>query len=186
MWRLLVIPLILFVVSCGNGESTPTSAEKKEITQVEQKGTPCKVVRVIDGDTFTCTLENGEKIKVRLIGVDTPESRESPKLEREVQKSGLQKEEILRMGKIATEFTKKLLPEGEIVYLEQDVQKTDRHGRVLAYVWLKDGRMLNEVLVREGMARVYTIPPNVKYQDVLLEAQRKAREEGKGFWKSGF
>jgi micrococcal nuclease len=56
----------------------------------------------------------------------------------------------------------------------------------LAYVWLKDGRMLNEVLVREGMAQVYTIPPNVKYQDVLLKAQRQAREEGKGFWKSGF
>lgn len=176
MWRLLVIPLILFVVSCG--KSTPTPVEKK--------GTPCKVVRVIDGDTFTCTLKNGEEIKVRLIGVDTPESRVNPKLERDVQKSGLQREEVLRMGKTAAEFTKRLLPEGEIVYLEQDVQKTDRYGRVLAYVWLKDGRMLNEVLVREGMAQVYTIPPNVKYQDVFLKAQRQAREEGKGFWKSGF
>ena len=176
MWRLLVIPLILFVVSCGKG--TPTSAE--------QRGTPCKVVRVIDGDTFTCTLTNGEEIKVRLLGVDTPESRVNPKLERDVQKSGLQREEILHMGKIAAEFTKRLLPEGEIVYLEQDVQKTDKYGRVLAYVWLKDGRMLNEVLVREGMAQVYTIPPNVKYQDALLKAQRQAREEGRGFWKSGF
>lgn len=176
MWRLLVIPLILFVVSCG--KSTPTPVGKK--------GTPCKVVRVMDGDTFTCTLKNGEEIKVRLIGVDTPESRVNPKLERDVQKSGLQREEVLRMGKTAAEFTKKLLPEGEIVYLEQDVQKTDRYGRVLAYVWLKDGRMLNEVLIREGMAQVYTIPPNVKYQDVFLKAQRQAREEGKGFWKSGF
>jgi len=184
VWRLLVIPLILFVVSCGKG--TPTSADKKETTHVEQRGTPCKVVRVIDGDTFTCTLKSGEEIKVRLLGVDTPESRVNPKLERDVQKSGLQREEILHMGKIAAEFTKKLLPEGEIVYLEQDVQKTDKYGRVLAYVWLKDGRMLNEVLVREGMAQVYTIPPNVKYQDVLLKAQRQAREEGKGFWKSGF
>jgi micrococcal nuclease len=177
VWRLLVIPLILFVVSCG--KSTPTSARNKGAT-------PCKVVRVIDGDTFTCTLKDGEEIKVRLIGVDTPESRVNQKLERDVQKSGLQREEILRMGKIAAEFTKRLLPEGEIVYLEQDVQKTDKYGRVLAYVWLKDGRMLNEVLVREGMAQVYTIPPNVKYQDVLLKAQRQAREEGKGFWKSGF
>jgi micrococcal nuclease len=184
MWRLLVIPLILLVVSCS--KSAPTPAEKKETAHVEQKGTPCKVVRVIDGDTFVCALKSGEEIKVRLIGVDTPESRENPKLERDVKKSGLQKEEIIRMGKIAAEFTKKLLPEGEIVYLEQDVQKTDKYGRVLAYVWLKDGRMLNEVLVREGMAQVYTVPPNVKYQNVFLEAQRKAREEGKGFWKSGF
>jgi micrococcal nuclease len=176
VWRLLVIPLILFVVSCG--KSSPTSTE--------QRGTPCKVVRVIDGDTFTCTLKDGEEIKVRLIGVDTPESRVNPKLERDVQRSGLQREDVLRMGKIAAEFTKRLLPEGEIVYLEQDVQKTDKYGRVLAYVWLKDGRMLNEVLIREGMAKVYTIPPNVKYQDILLDAQRQAREEGKGFWKSGF
>jgi Micrococcal nuclease (thermonuclease) homologs len=102
MWRLLVIPLILFIVSCG--KSAPISAEKK--------GTPCKVVRVIDGDTFTCTLKNGEEIKVRLIGVDTPESRVNPKLEKDVQKSGLQREEILHMGKIAAESTKQLLPEG--------------------------------------------------------------------------
>ncbi len=177
MWKVLIISLLLLVVSCSKGEQRDTTSTRH---------TPCRVVKVIDGDTFTCTLKNGEEVKVRLIGVDTPESRSSRKLERDIQKSGMQREEILRMGKTATEFTRRLLPNGEVVYLEQDVQKTDKYGRILAYVWLKDGRMLNEVLVREGMAQVYTIPPNVKYQQIFLEAQRQAREEGKGFWKSGF
>ncbi|RME11542.1 MAG: thermonuclease, partial [Aquificota bacterium] len=74
------------------------------------------------------------------------------------------------------------LPKGETVYLEFDVQKTDRYGRLLAYVWLSDGRMLNEVLVKEGYAMVYTIPPNVKYQERFLQAQRYARENRKGLW----
>ncbi|MFN3471469.1 MAG: thermonuclease family protein, partial [Aquificaceae bacterium] len=96
--------------------------------------------------------------------------------------SGRSLEEIVKMGKLAKEFTKELLAEGQIVYLEFDVQKTDRNGRYLAYVWLPDGRMLNEVLLREGYAQVYTIPPNVKYQKRFLEAQKYARENNKGFW----
>jgi len=166
-----VILILAFSYSCGDD----TSQKEEKI--------PCKVVKVIDGDTFKCTLRSGEEINVRMIGIDTPESRVNPKLERDVSKTGLSREEIISMGKEATEFTKRLLPKGEVVYLEQDVQKTDRHGRVLAYVWLKDGRMLNEILVREGMAQVYTIPPNVKYQERLLKAQRLAMEEGKGFWR---
>jgi len=166
-----VILILAFSYSCGDD----TSQKEEKI--------PCKVVKVIDGDTFKCTLRSGEEINVRMIGIDTPESRVNPKLERDVSKTGLSREEIISMGKEATEFTKRFLPEGEVVYLEQDVQKTDKYGRVLAYVWLKDGRMLNEILVREGMAQVYTIPPNVKYQERLLKAQRLAMEEGKGFWK---
>jgi len=172
--KLFYILLLLFSYSCK--ESTKANKEENEVK------IPCRVVKVIDGDTFTCTLKNGEEIKVRLIGVDTPESREGPKLERDAERTGLSKKEILRMGKEATEYTKKLLPKGEVVYLEQDVQPTDRYGRVLAYVWLKDGRMLNELLLLEGMAQVYTIPPNVKYQERLLKAQKKAMEEGRGFW----
>ncbi|WP_333784251.1 thermonuclease family protein [Thermocrinis sp.] len=175
--RALLFFSILFLLlsySC----SKDVQADKGEV----KNKTPCRVVRVIDGDTFTCTLKNGEEIKVRMIGVDTPETRESPKLEKDVDRTGLSREEIIKMGEEAKEYTKKLLPKGEVVYLEQDVQPTDRYGRVLAYVWLKDGRMINELLVMEGMAQVYTIPPNVKYQERLLKAQKRAMQEGKGFW----
>ncbi|SNZ12246.1 thermonuclease family protein [Hydrogenobacter hydrogenophilus] len=177
MRKLFVLLFLITSFSC-------LSQEKVVITQ-NSKNIPCKVSKVVDGDTFYC-IANGEEIKVRLIGVDTPESHKNPKALRDAEKTGMRVEDIIKMGKTAYEFTKRLIPEGTTVYLETDVQLTDRYGRILAYVWLPDGRMLNEVLVREGYAQVYTIPPNVKYQEILLSAQRKAREEGKGFWNSNF
>ncbi len=161
--------LFLFLISCSKANVPPHT-------------TPCTVLHVVDGDTFHCLLPSGEEVKVRLIGVDTPESSDNPKARRDVERTGRSLEEIIKMGKMAKEYTKKLLPKGEKVYLEFDVQKTDRYGRLLAYVWLPDGRMLNEVLVKEGFAQVYTVPPNVKYQERLLQAQRYARENRKGLW----
>ncbi len=177
MRKLFVFILLIFSFSCLSQEKVVIAPNSKNI--------PCKVSKVVDGDTFHC-IANGEEIKVRLIGVDTPESHKNQKALRDAEKTGMPVEDIIKMGKKAYEFTKRLIPEGTTVYLETDVQLTDKYGRILAYVWLPDGRMLNEVLVREGYAQVYTIPPNVKYQDVLLSAQGRAREEGKGFWKSGF
>jgi micrococcal nuclease len=177
MKKLFVLLLLMASFSC-------LPQERVVITQ-NSKNIPCKVSKVVDGDTFHC-VANGEEIKVRLIGVDTPESRNNPKARRDAEKTGMPIEDIIKMGKTAYKFTKSLIPEGTTVYLETDVQLTDKYGRILAYVWLPDGRMLNEVLVREGYAQVYTIPPNVKYQEVLLSAQRKAREERKGFWSDGF
>ncbi len=147
--------------------------------------TACEVVKVYDGDTFKCRLESGEEVKVRLIGIDTPESRRNRKAYRDAERSGKSVEEIVRLGRMASAFTKKLIPPGTVVYLETDVQVHDRYGRLLAYVYLPDGRMLNEVLLEEGYATVYTIPPNVKYAERFVELQRRAREEGRGLWKEG-
>ena len=168
----LLLLVFFTVISCGS--SQPAKAPENTI--------PCTVVRVMDGDTFHCRLSSGEEVKVRLIGVDTPESSDNPKARRDAGRSGQSLEEIIKMGKASAEFTKRLLPRGETVYLEFDAQKTDRHGRLLAYVWLRDGRMLNELIVREGYAMVYTIPPNVKYQKRFLEDQRYAWENRKGLW----
>ncbi len=168
----LLILVFFAVISCGGSQPA----------KVPENTTPCTVVRVVDGDTFHCRLSSGENVRVRLIGVDTPESSDNPKARRDAERSGKSVEEIIRMGKASTEFTKRLLPEGETVYLEFDVQKTDRYGRLLAYVWLSDGRMLNELLLREGYAMVYTIPPNVKYQERFLQAQREAKEKRRGLW----
>jgi len=67
------------------------------------------------------------------------------------------------------------------VRLELDVQERDRYGRLLAYVWVGD-TMVNAELVRRGYAQVMTIPPNVKYQQLLVKLQREAREAGRGLW----
>ena len=84
-------------------------------------------------------------------------------------------------GKEAAEFTKKLV-EGKRIRLEFDIQQRDKYGRLLAYVFLEDGTFVNAEIVKEGYAQVMTIPPNVKYQDLLLKIQEKARDNQKGLW----
>ena len=84
------------------------------------------------------------------------------------------------MGEKVEQFTKSYLKLKIIVKLELDVQPRDKDGRLLAYVYLSDGTMLNTLLVQEGYARVMMVPPNVKYQDLFLRLQREARENNRG------
>ena len=84
-------------------------------------------------------------------------------------------------GPEASAFAKQQL-EGAEVGLELDVQKVDPYGRLLAYVYLPAGEMFSEVLLEEGYAQVATFPPNVRYVDRSLEAQREAREASRGLW----
>lgn len=130
---------------------------------------PATVVRVVDGDTLVVRADGREET-VRLIGVDTPETVH-PTI-------GAQPG-----GPEASAFTKHLLPPGTRVTLELDVQQRDRYGRLLAYVYLPDGRMLNAELLRTGLAQLLTIPPNVRYVDLFVRLQREAREAGRGLWE---
>lgn len=129
-----------------------------------------KVVNVHDGDTVTVQKEKGWSIfskteKVRLVGIDAPEIEQKP------------------WGTRAKNHLKNLIKESDwLVRLEFDIQHTDKYGRVLAYLWDKNGRMINYMMIRDGYAVVYTVPPNVKYVDLFLNAQRLARQEGKGIW----
>jgi len=135
------------------------------------------VTRVVDGDTII--LEKDER--VRLIGIDTPEVHHSPKLYRDSHRSGKDIETIKRMGKRASKFVRRLL-EGKRVRLEFDVEKCDRYGRLLAYVYLADGTFANAKIIKEGYASPSTYPPNVKHADHFMMLYRKAREERKGLW----
>ena len=136
------------------------------------------VARVVDGDTLK--LENGER--VRLIGIDTPEMHESEKLYRDSARTEQDISTIQKLGRRAYEFTKNLV-EGKRVSLEFDVEKHDRYGRLLAYVYLKDGTFVNARIVEEGYASLMTFPPNVKYADLFLKLLQEARNSRKGLWK---
>ena len=105
---------------------------------------------MIDGDTIVVNY-NGNEEKVRMIGVDTPES---------VHPDSSKNTEA---GVSASEYTKKHL-EGKRVELEFDVQQRDQYGRLLAYVWV-DGKMYNKTLLEDDIANLATYPPNVKYVD---------------------
>ena len=83
-------------------------------------------------------------------------------------------------GREASAFNKQLV-EGKTVRLEKDVSETDRYGRLLRYVFVGD-LFVNAELVRQGFAQVVTYPPDVKYVDLYLQFQRKAREANRGLW----
>lgn len=136
------------------------------------------VSRVIDGDTIQ--LENGER--VRLIGIDTPEMHESEKLDRDSRRSGESKEVIIKMGRRSFEFSRNLV-EGKRVRLEFDLEERDIYKRLLAYVYLEDGRFVNAEIIKQGYASLMTIPPNVKYAELFLKLYREARENRRGLWE---
>ena len=136
------------------------------------------VKRAVDGDTLQ--LETGER--VRLIGIDTPEMHESDKLYRDSQRTQQDIQTIKALGRRAYEFTKNLV-EGKRISLEFDVEKEDKYGRLLAYVYLKDGTFVNAKIVQEGYASLMTIPPNVKYADLFLKLYQEARNNRRGLWK---
>ena len=139
------------------------------------------VVRVVDGDTFEITYY-GQHERIRLIGIDTPESRKNIKAERDANRSGEDIKTIVSQGKEAANFVKSLVKPGGKVSIEFDVQQRDRYGRLLGYVYSPNGKMLNEEIIRAGYANVMTIPPNVKYQKKFLAAYREAREDKVGLW----
>jgi micrococcal nuclease len=140
----------------------PTATPTPDLERVR-----AEVVDVIDGDTIEVEID-GETYTVRYIGIDTPET---------VHPS----EPIEWMGPEASEANRRLV-EGETVYLEEDVSETDQYGRLLRYVFLEDGTMVNAALVEMGYAQASTYPPDVRYQDLLLEAEQEAREEEQGLW----
>jgi len=110
---------------------------------------PVRVVRIVDGDTIMVGV-NGRVEKVRLIGIDAPECRPNLKAEKDVLRTGDDMRTITELGQKATRYVKGLIRPGDRVQIELDVRERDRYGKLLGYVWLQDGRLLDEEIVRAG------------------------------------
>ncbi|OLN23869.1 hypothetical protein BTO30_02705 [Domibacillus antri] len=126
-----------------------------------------KVLSVTDGDTIKVDL-NGKEETVRLILVDTPETKH-PQLGKQP------------LGEEASAFTTEQL-NGKEVEIEPGIEERDRYGRLLAYVYVGD-KMFNKTLIEEGLARVTVYPPNTEYLEELEVAQAAAKEKGIGIWE---
>jgi len=140
------------------------------------------VLRVMDGETLKIE-RNGQKELIRLIGLDTPKSKMHSKAERDAIQSRQDFPPMTSMGIEAMKYLKRLVKSGDSVVIEFDVETRDKEGLLLGYVYLSDGRMLNEEVLRAGYAYLATSAPNVKYQERLLRARADAWKNGRGVWK---
>lgn len=170
---------------------TPDSSEARPTTQTSSTITPAStasalsaaafaptgptqsatVIRVTDGDTIVVAID-GAQARVRYIGMDTLEPDDPDVAGR-------------AMATAATAANRGLV-EGRSVILERDISETDRFGRLLRNVWVQEDRgvlvMVGLELVRHGFAQLDTFPPDVKYVDLLVEAQSAARTAEVGMW----
>lgn len=150
-------------------ENIPQATSSGVVVGIQ--GERALVTQVVDGDTIKVDL-NGKNYTVRYVGMDTPETVDP-------------RRPVGCFGKEASNENKSLVA-GKMVILQKDVSETDKYGRLLRYVFLplSNGQTLfvNDYLVREGFAKVLTYPPDVKYTDRFLEAQKQARAAKKGLW----
>ena len=123
---------------------------------------PARVTRHTDGDTLWLSGIG----KVRLIGIDTPEVFGRAEC----------------YGRQAAGFVRRLLPIGTRVSYSLGVERRDRYGRALAYLYTDDGRFVNLLLVKRGYAHPLTIPPNDRFAARFVRAARRARARGVGLW----
>lgn len=172
MRRFVAIVLLATSIAlggCGADGDTATSQPTATTTSSAGVDGSATVVRVVDGDTIVVAIDGREE-SVRLIGIDTPETKDP-------------RRPVQCFGQQAAERTAALLPAGTPVRLVRDVELRDRYDRLLAYVYrASDELFVNLTLAREGYAAAATYPPNVAHTDEMVEAARRAREEGRGLW----
>ena len=153
---------------CGAAVIWLNLADRNTLTQAAAPQTArilCTVSFVMDGDSLQCS-ENGTR--VRLLLIDSPERGQT------------------EFHDSARDFLARLLPRGSKAMLEIDVEPQDRFGRILAYVWLPDGRMANEEMVRAGLALAFPYKGvNVRHLSRINAAQLHAEKERAGFWQKG-
>lgn len=126
-----------------------------------------EVLRIVDGDTAVVAID-GRQERLRYIGIDTPESVQSGK-------------PVECFGREASRRNAELVS-GRMVRLEIGLEPRDRYGRLLAYVWIGD-RLVNEEMLRDGYATSLTIPPNDRYAARFNRLQAQAERARKGLWR---
>jgi len=149
-------------VACSDGATTAPAATGVLTANAT-------VIYVTDGDTVGVEIDGVEE-RVRLIGIDTPETKKP-------------NTPVQCFGPEATAFTKSLLPDGTALYVERDVEARDVYGRLLAYIYRSaDGMFVNMEIIGQGYARPLTIPPNVAHADEFVVAARNAEATNVGLW----
>ncbi|WP_176222284.1 thermonuclease family protein [Tuberibacillus sp. Marseille-P3662] len=166
---LIALMMTMMLAGCSTnpdkGTEQPQSPQK-EIEPIDppDNAVSAKVIDVTDGDTIDVKM-NGKKETIRMLLIDTPETYAGHD----------------PYGKEATAFAEKLL-DGKNIKLEIGDPKRGKYDRLLAYVYV-DGKMYNQMILREGLARLaYIYPPNLKYINTLRDVESIAQRKDKNIW----
>jgi micrococcal nuclease len=160
-----LVPVLLLLAACSHAASSASSTTPRP-GSLEANAT---LEWVTDGDTINVRI-GGTTEKVRLIGIDTPETKkpDTP---------------VQCFGPEATAFTKALLPAGTRLHLQRDIEARDKYGRLLAYAYrVSDGMFVNLEIIAKGFARLLTIPPNVAHTGEFVAAAQAAERQNIGLW----
>ncbi len=156
-----LISVIIFILATG----FYLINEKYDVLGSQKDKGFVAVITVHDGDTVSVIIDK-KREKVRLIGIDAPEIGQKP------------------WGEEARNFLEGLLKSSDWkVRLEYDVDRRDKYGRILAYLWTADGKMINLLMAKNGYAMLFTFPPNIKYVNELRAAQQEASNKRAGIWR---
>ena len=184
-----VVLIVYFIGGVANGAIEEISTENIEENDVavndgQESNTldEVKFVRVVDGDTIIVTDSAGENKRVRMIGIDTPES------------VAQEEERNNKYGVMASDYIKELLSNVDSLYLEYDIDSDDRYDRILAYVWLKDvddtfneenieNYMVNAIIIKNGYGVAKRYEPTVAHDEFLHDLMDKAAANDVGLWK---
>ena len=188
-WQRIVGIIVAIVVCLVSTEylnsQNETDINENNVETVNNQETnldAVKFVRTVDGDTIIVEDSTGAHKRVRMIGIDTPES------------VAQEEERNNEYGVMASDYTKDLLSKAGTVYLEYDIDSDDQYDRVLAYVWLEDvddtfnvenikNSMVNAIIVENGYGIAKKYEPTVAHDDVLAELMAEANEENIGLWQ---
>lgn len=158
---------------------TPQQAIKEEKEKEYNEDSnllPVTLEYVIDGDTLVVKDSQKNEYKVRMIGIDTPESVHEDESRNTV------------YGTYASVHTKELLSSTTALFLEFDAERADQYGRTLAYVWISDNttdinNMMNYIIIRDGYANQLEIEPNTKYSKIFESTCEHAQDLNAGLWQ---
>ncbi len=180
----IIVAIILCVASSEfiNNQNVTEIDADNTVDNQESKLDAVKFIRTVDGDTIIVEDSNGEHKRVRMIGIDTPES------------VAQEEERNNEYGVMASDYTKELLTNAGTLYLEYDIDADDQYDRILAYVWLEDvddtfnvenikNSMVNAIIVENGYGIAKKYEPTVAHDDILAELMAEAEENNIGLWQ---